>query len=127
MNTSSLARQIVGSTIYTHGNRGIRLRWWSLDIEPGLKSEPLNVVTEVHSHPDGKPKRMLIDGSGSKRNSCKTSETRDPATGEMLAKASGPGESRPASTTSVAPPELVERDVEEFAIWHPREVRLSMW
>jgi hypothetical protein len=52
----------VGSTIYTHGNRGIRLRWWSLDIEPGLKSEPLNVVTEVHSHPDGKPKRMLIDG-----------------------------------------------------------------
>jgi hypothetical protein len=26
------------------------------------KSEPLNVMTEVHSHPEGKPKRMLIAG-----------------------------------------------------------------
>jgi hypothetical protein len=84
-------------------------------------------MTEVHSHPEGKPKRMLIAGKWLEAGFLQDLRARDPATGELLAKASGPGQSRPASTTSVAPPVRIERDVEEFAIYHRRKVRLSVW
>ena len=45
----------------------------------------MNVITEVHPFLDGKPKRMLIDGKWVLAASGKTFETRNPATGELLA------------------------------------------
>ena len=45
----------------------------------------MNVMTEVHPYLDGKPKRMLIGGKWLEAASGKTFETRNPATGELLA------------------------------------------
>src|SRR6201995_3787207 len=45
----------------------------------------MNVMTEVPSYLDGKPKRMLIGGKWLEAASGKTFETRNPATGEILA------------------------------------------
>jgi Aldehyde dehydrogenase family len=45
----------------------------------------MNVMTEVHPFLDGKAKRMLIDGKWLEAASGKTFETRNPATGEVLA------------------------------------------
>src|SRR6202789_589232 len=45
----------------------------------------MNVMTEVHPFLDGKPKRMLIDGKWLEAASGKTFESRNPATGELLA------------------------------------------
>jgi acyl-CoA reductase-like NAD-dependent aldehyde dehydrogenase len=45
----------------------------------------MNVMTQVHPFLDGKPKRMLIDGKWLEAASGKTFESRNPATGELLA------------------------------------------
>src|ERR1700761_1016146 len=45
----------------------------------------MNVMTDVHPYLDGKAKRMLIDGRWVPAASGKTFETRNPATGELLA------------------------------------------
>ena len=45
----------------------------------------MNVMTEVHPYLDGKPKRMLIGGKWLEAASGRTFETRNPATGEVLA------------------------------------------
>ena len=45
----------------------------------------MNVMTDVHPYLDGKAKRMLIDGKWLEAASGKTFETRNPATGEILA------------------------------------------
>ena len=45
----------------------------------------MNVMAEVHPFLDGKPKRMLIDGKRLEAVSGKTFESRNPATGELLA------------------------------------------
>ena len=45
----------------------------------------MNVMTQVHPFLDGKPKRMLIDGKWLEAVSGKTFESRNPATGELLA------------------------------------------
>src|SRR6204780_899364 len=45
----------------------------------------MNVITQVHPFLDGKPKRMLIDGKWLEAVSGKTFESRNPATGELLA------------------------------------------
>ena len=45
----------------------------------------MNVMTDVHPFLDGKAKRMLIDGKWLEAASGKTFETRNPATGEILA------------------------------------------
>jgi aldehyde dehydrogenase (NAD+) len=42
-------------------------------------------MTEVHTYLDGKTKRMLIGGKWLEAVSGKTFETRNPATGELLA------------------------------------------
>src|SRR5271163_1022494 len=97
----------------------------------------MNVMTEVHPFLDGKPKRMLIDGKWVLAASGKTFESRNPATGELLANvAEGDAEDidravaaareafngpwskfkpgqRQAILLKLA--ELVERDIEEFA------------
>src|SRR3984885_8724414 len=46
----------------------------------------MNVMTEAHPFLDGKPKRMLIGGKWVEAASGKTFETRNPATGEVLAR-----------------------------------------
>ena len=45
----------------------------------------MNVMTEIHPFLDGKTKRMLIGGKWLEAASGKTFETRNPATGEILA------------------------------------------
>src|ERR1700730_14086428 len=45
----------------------------------------MNVMTQVHPFLDGKTKRMLIDGKWLEAASGKTFESRNPATGELLA------------------------------------------
>lgn len=45
----------------------------------------MNVVTQVHPFLDGKTKRMLIGGKWLEAASGKSFETRNPATGEILA------------------------------------------
>jgi aldehyde dehydrogenase (NAD+) len=45
----------------------------------------MNVMTQVHPFLDGKTKRMLIGGKWLEAASGKTFETRNPATGELLA------------------------------------------
>ena len=93
----------------------------------------MNVTTEMHPYLDGKPKRMLIDGKWLEAASGKTFETRNPATGEVLAKVAedidravaaaraafnGPwGKFKPAERQRLLLrlAELVERDIEEFA------------
>jgi aldehyde dehydrogenase (NAD+) len=45
----------------------------------------MNVMTQVHPFLDGKTKRMLIGGKWLEAASGKTFETRNPATGEILA------------------------------------------
>ena len=106
----------------------------SIDIE---ETKLMNVMTEVHPYLDGKPKRMLIGGKWLEAASGKTFETRNPATGEVLANvAEGDAEDidRAVAAARAAfngpwskfkPAErqrlllrladLVERDIEEFA------------
>lgn len=45
----------------------------------------MHIMTGVHPYLDGKAKRMLIDGKWLEAASGKTFETRNPATGEVLA------------------------------------------
>jgi Aldehyde dehydrogenase family len=45
----------------------------------------MNVMTQIHPFLDGKTKRMLIGGKWLEAASGKTFETRNPATGEILA------------------------------------------
>ena len=59
----------------------------------------MNVMTYVHSFLDGKAKRMLIDGKWLEAASGKTFETRNPATGEVLA---GERRRRRCRRTSIA-------------------------
>ena len=97
----------------------------------------MNVMTYVHSFLDGKAKRMLIDGKWLEAASGKTFETRNPATGEVLANvAEGDAEDidravaaaraafngpwskfKPADRQRLLLrlADLVERDLEEFA------------
>ena len=97
----------------------------------------MNVMTEIHPFLDGKPKRMLIDGKWVLAASGKMFETRNPATGELLANvAEGDAEDIDRAVTAARaafngpwskfkPAErqrlllrladLVERDIEEFA------------
>src|SRR6202042_1239385 len=49
------------------------------------ETELMNVMTEVHPFLDGKTKRMLIDGRWLEAAPGKTFESRNPATGELLA------------------------------------------
>ena len=46
----------------------------------------MNVMTDVHPFLAGKTKRMLIGGKWLEAASGKTFETRNPATGEVLAR-----------------------------------------
>ena len=97
----------------------------------------MNVMSAVHPYLDGKPKRMLIGGKWLEAASGRTFETRNPATGELLANiAEGDAEDieRAVAAARAAfngpwrrfkPAErqrlllkladLVERDIEEFA------------
>ena len=97
----------------------------------------MNVMTDLHPYLDGKAKRMLIDGKWLEAATGKTFETRNPATGEVLADvAEGDAEDieRAVAAARAAfngpwskfkPAErqrlllkladLVERDIEEFA------------
>src|SRR6202453_3958745 len=97
----------------------------------------MNVMTEVHPFLDGKPKRMLIGGKWLEAASGKTFESRNPATGELLANvAEGDAEDIDLAVAAarrafngpwrkLKPAErqllllrladLVERDIEEFA------------
>ncbi len=97
----------------------------------------MNVMTDVHPYLDGKAKRMLIGGKWLEAASGKTFETRNPATGEILAHvAEGDAEDidravaaaraafngpwskfKPAERQRLLLKlaELVERDIEEFA------------
>src|SRR6201994_4640393 len=91
----------------------------------------------MHPYLDGKPKRMLIDGKWLEAASGKTFETRNPATGEVLASvAEGDAEDIDRAVTAAREAfdgpwskfnpaqrqaillklaDLVERDIEEFA------------
>jgi hypothetical protein len=97
----------------------------------------MNVMTQVHPFLDGKTKRMLIGGKWLEAVSGKTFETRNPATGEILAHvAEGDAEDidravaaareafngpwskfKPAQRQAILLKlaDLVERDIEEFA------------
>jgi aldehyde dehydrogenase (NAD+) len=97
----------------------------------------MNVMTEFHPYLDGKPKRMLIGSKWLEAASGRTFETRNPATGQVLANvAEGDAEDidRAVAAARAAfngpwskfkPAErqrlllrladLVERDIEEFA------------
>jgi aldehyde dehydrogenase (NAD+) len=97
----------------------------------------MNVMTEVHPYLNGKPKRMLIGGKWLEAATGKTFETRNPATGEVLAHvAEGDAEDidravaaaraafngpwskfKPADRQRLLLKlaDLVERDLEEFA------------
>jgi aldehyde dehydrogenase (NAD+) len=97
----------------------------------------MNVMTEIHPFLDGKAKRMLIGGKWLEAASGKTFETRNPATGEILAHvAEGDAEDidravaaareafngpwskfKPAQrqTILLKLADLVERDIEELA------------
>jgi excisionase family DNA binding protein len=97
----------------------------------------MNVMTDVHPYLDGKAKRILIDGKWLEAASGKTFETRNPATGEVLANvAEGDAEDieravaaaraafngpwskfKPAARQHLLLKlaDLVERDIEEFA------------
>lgn len=101
-------------------------------------AELMNVMTGVQPYLDGKAKRMLIDGKWLEAASGKTFETRNPATGEVLANvAEGDAEDieRAVAAARAAfngpwskfkPAErqrlllqladLVEHDIEEFAV-----------
>ena len=97
----------------------------------------MNVMTQVHPFLDGKTKRMLIGGKWLEAASGKTFETRNPATGEILAHvAEGDAEDidravaaareafngpwskfKPAQRQAILLKlaDLVERDIEELA------------
>jgi aldehyde dehydrogenase (NAD+) len=97
----------------------------------------MNVMTPIHPFLDGKTKRMLIGGKWLEAASGKTFETRNPATGEILAHvAEGDAEDidravaaareafngpwskfKPAQRQAILLKlaDLVERDIEEFA------------
>ncbi|MDR3532478.1 MAG: aldehyde dehydrogenase family protein [Rhodopila sp.] len=97
----------------------------------------MNVITQIHPFLDGKPKRMLIGGKWLEAASGKTFETRNPATGEILAQVAegdvedidravaaareafnGPwSKFKPAERQRILLKlaDLVERDIEEFA------------
>jgi aldehyde dehydrogenase (NAD+) len=50
-----------------------------------VEKKSMNVMTQIHPFLDGKTKRMLIGGKWLEAASGKTFETRNPATGEILA------------------------------------------
>ena len=97
----------------------------------------MNVMTQIHPFLDGKTKRMLIGGKWLQAASGKTFETRNPATGEILAHVAegdaddidravtaareafnGPwSKFKPAQRQAILLKlaDLVERDIEEFA------------
>src|ERR1700729_2724281 len=97
----------------------------------------MNVMTQIHPFLDGKTKRMLIGGKWLEAASGKTFETRNPATGEILAHvAEGDAEDIDRAVTAARRAfngpwskfkpaqrqllllrlaDLVERDIEEFA------------
>jgi aldehyde dehydrogenase (NAD+) len=97
----------------------------------------MNVVTQIHPFLDGKTKRMLIGGKWLEAASGKTFETRNPATGELLANVAegdaedidravaaareafnGPwGKFKPAQRQAILNKlaELVDRDLDELA------------
>jgi aldehyde dehydrogenase (NAD+) len=105
----------------------------------------MNVMTDIHPYLDGKAKRMLVDGKWLEAASGKTFETRNPATGEVLANvAEGDAEdiNRAVAAARAAfngpwsrfkPAErqhlllkladLVERDIEEFAALDTLDMR----
>src|SRR6201996_1611275 len=101
------------------------------------EDRPMNVMTQIHPFLDGKTKRMLIGGKWLEAASGRTFETRNPATGEILAHvAEGDAEDidravtaareafdgpwskfKPAQRQAILLKlaDLVERDIEEFA------------